>query len=225
MPVYKETADDFNKKYHSTFVLYDGKLAFVHHFQEMTPNLGEQIGCQIKYDSRDGSVISAVDSTKLEPFIVDNMFINVGDLKGKIAIPLALVQRKPKRQWKRGLCQENTQVKCPVQSLYTAFGKNVSQWDGTIDWNLVKSLHDPVYPSLTQACKLCEKFIGIAISPMFAITLSNISNSRWLLCSPFGFIGECDPTTIWIHHKPAFQEVFDFVKRTNQPISVELVNA
>ena len=88
---------------------------------------------------------------------------------------------------------------------------------------MLERLDNPQFPSIQEACQLVPAFQAVAISPMFAITLSPLSDSRYLLTSHHGFIGEVNSATIYIKHPPVAQEVRDFIRRTNQ--HMEIVDA
>lgn len=221
MPEYKETADDLNKKYHNTWILYDGKPSFIHHFQPTDRGVAAGL---TTLGPKGGTLESAVviDPNKIDVIPVNTSFINNAPLSGTGgAIPAIFLSRKPKRQWRRGLCADNTQIKCPVSSLFSILGRNIPSWAGNIDGTLIRNLINASYPTLAQACASVPEKLAVAISPMFCVCISNVSLERFLLTSTFGFIGECTANHIWVHHQPARQEVLDFVARTQQPIVVE----
>lgn len=224
MPKYQETAEDLGKKYHHTFVLYDGKAVFISAFQLV----GKEILANIAENEGTKPQPQIIDPTKIEPLIFDSMFVNNSKLKEETAkkmVPATLFTRNPRRQWRRGLTDENCRLSCPLAPLYRGFGKRLYNWDGRLSFQLIRHLQKPVYPSLQKALSDLESWQALAISPMFAVTLSSISSTRQLLASTFGFIGEVQNDTIFVHHRPALQEVRDYVNRTRQSINVELVNA
>jgi hypothetical protein len=219
--VYQDTADDLNKKYHNCYVNYAGVLGFISNFGL---NADGSYHCLWKQPGgRDTTKMSPIDPTAIECFNFNSTFINNSTLMSAkdSAVAVVHVSRHPKRQWKRGMCAENTWLRCPVVHLYKAFGKRPN-WHHQLSFDLIERLMTPTFPTLARAIEKCNHFIGVAISPMFAVTLSNISSERYLLTSPFGFIGEADAKHIWVWHPPAMQEVQDFVARSNQNISIEV---
>jgi hypothetical protein len=220
MPTYKETADDLNKKFHNSYALYRGRLAYLSHFQSH-PN--GSIVAMIQYDENK-SEMTEIDPDSFSLIPVPSMFVNTHDLTSNDSlIPATQVWRYPRRQWKRGINGDNTSTRCPMKALYSAIGKSFSGsiWDRSISFNLVRRIMDPQYPTLSQALGHLEKFQAVAIAPMFAVCLSNVSSDWALLTSLFGFIGEVRDKTIIVRHRPALQEVRDYVSRTNQQITVD----
>lgn len=224
---YKETADDLARKYHQTFILYDKKLAYIHHFTEMGQVPGEQIAATISIE-KGGDNSMLINPDLIEPISINTMFINnveFREVKHTQLCPVVLICRKPKRQWRRGICNDNTLVRSPINNLYQAINKPLAPWDSNLGWALLQRVLNPTYPSLPDACKFAKHYIACAISQMFTVTLSNISEDKYLLMSTFGIIGQCTPDRIWVHHAPALQEVRDYVTRTKQLVQVEIAHA
>lgn len=225
MPEYQETADDLNRKYHQTWILYDGKPSYIHHFQPsergIVANLMVPNSKGVATESAT-EISDVINPNKIDVISVSTSFINNAPLtNSREVIPAIFISRKPKRQWRRGLCSDNTQIKCPVGGLFAIVGRNIPLWAGHIDATLIRNLLTPSYPTLAEACAFVSEKLAIAISPMFCVCISNVSHNKYLLMSTFGFIGECTADHIWVHHQPARQEVQDFVVRTNQSIVVE----
>lgn len=216
---YVETFDDLSKKYHHTYIKINGELGYASNFCD------KGTGIQCVWQTADGkeTIMTIIKPEDIETLSFDSTFLNCTSPKDTkhIWCPLIHFSRAPKRQWKRGMCAENTWLRCPLVGLYKPYGKKV-QWYWQLSFNTLHHLMNPQFPLLKDAVAICPQYQGVALSPMFAITLSNVSDTRFLLASPFGFIGEADATHIWVKHQPAFQEVKDFVARTNQPIHVEL---
>jgi hypothetical protein len=222
--VYIENGDDLNKKFHGTFVKYDGK--FVHMCNFVNDNDGRVVA-QVYHDGSTKPTVETIDVSKLEAVTFDSMFVNNSELvvrpNSTQSIPATLFLRLPKRQWKRGLSNDNTKIRCPMGWLYTSIGKNLDLFDNSLTYKLLKRLDQPTYPTLKEAVKVLPAFQAVAISPMFAVCLSNISRTRCLIASIFGFIGEATEDAIYVKHTPLLQELRDYVSRTHQPITVEAV--
>lgn len=217
---YKDTADDLNKKFHNTFVKYNGVPALVHHFG----GEGDGLHFQLAVDEHGRNIPQNYIPGCIEPINFDAMFINNTVFKDaeNPAIPAVLVQRKPRRQWKRGMCVDNTRTTCPIWPLYKSFGKNLPHWAGNLDLTLIKRLLAPKYPTWDEAKELVKSYQAVALGPMFALTISSISATKHLLASHFGFIGEVQGNTIIVKHSPALQEVRDWVSRSGMQVAVEL---
>jgi hypothetical protein len=220
MAAYVETIDDWHKKYHQTIVLYDGKLVWIQNFGHFDDGLR----AHLTYESAK-KIERAIDVAKIQPISFDATFINnctPAELHNAQQ-PLVLCQRNPRRQWKRGLCSDNVTLSDPMKPLFELYGKKCAPVPLTL--SLVAQLLNPQFPTLEQAFQHIGQVWSLALSPFLAMSISNISATKHLLMSHFGFIGEIDSHGIWIHHPPMFQEVADWLKRTHQSIPLELVDA
>jgi hypothetical protein len=219
--MYVETVDDLNRKYQHSFIKIGDDLVY---FAGAVNASKDSIHAIV---SREGAPEQEVDIlpdtiTELE---LDATMFNGSDLTTKRTNgpPSATVfRRSPLRQWKRGLTDENTLLECPVRPLYRSMGRKLRDCHNKLTFPLVKKLYYPVYPEFREAITLCKRHIAVAISPLFAVMLSNISADKYLIASLFGYVAEADETTIWVRHKPAAQELTDYIKRTNQPINLEV---
>jgi hypothetical protein len=225
MPTELDNTDDLNRKYHNTFVLLSGELAYVAHFGATTHE-GRDVLVHVSTGDPERTVEMLIDQTKIQAIEFNAAFINNGAFSPKAKepqVPLVLVRRSPRRQWRRGLCSENVVLQNPISSLYRLFGRNMSHWQGRLGFPLLRRLLNPEYPTIAEAVTHLETYQAIAISPMFAIMLSSLSTEKYLLTSHFGFIGEIslDGGRVWVHHEPAMQELRDFAVRTNQLIHIE----
>ena len=221
MPTYHETVDDLNKKYNKTYVLYDHAPVYIGNFANPAPNV---YGAAVVSSDSTDPVGMIVDLTKLEPITFDASFVNYVDLQTtRTKNPTILFQRSARRQWKRGLCAENVRITNPISSLLKLFGSSMVLPDLSI--SMINHLIHPQFPSVQEALGLMQRFHNMAISPLFAITLSSISLDKYLLTSHFGFVGEINENGIWVRHAPVMQEIQDWLRRTGQTIPVELIDA
>lgn len=224
MPKYVETPDDLNKKYHGTFVKYKDEFVSIANFVP-GPERGSVVAAISR--AKGGAHNETIEVDKLEAITFDSMFVNNSDLtssrKEEQMIPATLFLRLPRRQWRRGLSQDNTKLKCPMSTLYATIGRSFENFDHNLSIPLLKRLEVPKYPTLRHAVDMLFTFQAVAISPMFCLCLSNISRERCLITSIFGFVGEATHNAIYVKHPPVLQELRDFVSRTNQSVTVEAI--
>lgn len=225
---YKDTADDVSKKWSHSYCKYGGEVVYVHSIggdNTAPDDPYEMTAYFITNGETKPTFVKEIKAELFEALVFDAAFVNSGENPQKNVLATHY-SRSPKRQWKRGLTKENTRITCPLAPLYRSFGKHsVPRWTGSLDFDLIGRLQNPVYPTWDEAMDMVGHTFAVAVNPMFAITVSNQSDSRRLLASSFGFIGECDRSVIYVRHKPVLQEVRDFVSRSKQNLTVEFVNA
>lgn len=214
--MYIETEDDLRRKYEDTFVQYKKDLIVVSNFYYHH----DKKVMYIVYTDQNGTETECVYDDGVVPLLFDTHFFN-REIKGS-NIPGTLYVRLAKKQYKRSLSIENSKLMCPIIDLYAASGRGCSLWRSNWNFMDVKSMLNPVYPNYFDAIKDLPKYQVLAISPKFAVCLSNLSQQRYLLCSSFGFIGECDLNVVTIKHEAALQEVLDYVAHATLPLRVEL---
>lgn len=220
MSKYKETVEDLNKKYQHTWCLVTNRIAYI---KELTARGEDEFTGKIMFES--GKYESPIISREsIESLVFDATFINNLDswnYEENPCVPATYFSRSARRQWKRGLTNENTIIRSPIRPLYIAFGKRFHK-HAELDFPLIRRLQNPTYPLFNEALGYLPQFEAVAISPHLALVLSNISTTRCLVANHFGFIGEAQQGLIIVKHAPALQEVRDFVTRTRQYVSVEL---
>lgn len=222
--MYIETADDLNKKFGHTFAFHDGILTHFEAFGGSNDGGGIVTNCV----TGDGQSTATIPLKHIEPIVVNETFINNTKFSSRAEDPMvALVhfRRNPKRQWKRGLSKDNTIVSCPYAQLYSSFDVPLRGWEGRLSFKLINHLLKPEYPAWKQAFKLLPTYQAIALSPLFAIMLSNISKERYLIANTFGFIAEATEDLIKVRHEAALQELRDWVLRSGIQVSVEMDHA
>lgn len=232
MSQFVETADDLNKKYGNTYCLYAGQLVYVTAFA----GHGDGLQCSMSYPKKEkpkeGSATSVVNvhPKDFASITIDEMFINNIDKwkaskDGETTCPLVHFARNPRRQWKRGLTAENTKLSCPLNTLYASCGEKLNNGYNRLDFPMIERLRAPQYPSWAFAFHNVKEYQALALSKMFALMVSNQSTTKYLICSPFGFVAEAVPDRIFVKHPPAMQELTDFVRRNELAIGIELDSA
>ena len=129
------------------------------------------------------------------------------------------VSRSSKRQNKRSLCFDNTIV---VSPMYPVISKLRGDWPSVykIDTKILSMILAGKFPTYSDALKLCNDYLMVALSSDFAVALSTLNTEKFLFASQFGFIGEADANNIYVRHLGSLQEVNDFVNRSNLDIRV-----
>ena len=211
-----ESIDDLSKKYRATYIKYAKKLYYVKDF-----NNDNEKGDIWVFFWRDKDKIDPVlwDQDQVEEVQPDSCFFNAAALEAKMKLNQGarMFIRNPRRQWRRSLCEETGTISSPLRDLFQAVGKKIPEWSYTLDFATADALLSSRYPAIIEGTHVLHRAGAIAISPLYCLTLSTIGTNP-LLCSTFGFIGEVVPKEhkIYIHHKPAYQEVQDLLSRTRQ---------
>ena len=211
--MYIETADDLERKYSGTYVKYKDKVVLVTEFTQ----LDEEI--RIYYKDSGGKSNECVYDHSIIPILFDTHFFN---RTIKDQIPGTLHNRLARKQYRRSICSDNSKLTCPILDLYKIYGQSCYNWSSTWNFSDITAMLNPTYPNYFAALEKLPELQVVSISPKFAVCLSNLSTNRYLLCSLFGFIGECDAHTITVEHEAALQEVLDYVAYARVPVRVEL---
>ena len=164
-----ESADDLNRKYQQSYVMYRGQLTWIQKiYQE---NAGQVKVCG---ENREGQYIEEwLEPDMLQPFTLDQALVNVTSFRGikyGASVPLILFRRSPRRQWRRGICSDNSTVTCPVRPMLRRFNIQVNVYE-SLSWKVIHHLLNPTYPTLERALAYCHKCMAVAISPMFFVCL------------------------------------------------------
>jgi hypothetical protein len=222
LPEYKDTLDDFNLKWAQTYALLNDKVIYCHgaHYDE--EDRDPQVYVDIVRAQTKERLLN-FDFNSLTPLLFDSQFFNGTDFKGAGPVSHETaclhIARSSRRQNKRSLSMDNTAIISPY---YPVISQIQSRWPNhySITFKHIENLMAGKFPQYQEALTYCLKYLMVAISPNFAVALSNISTDKYLLASQFGFIGEADRTTLYIHHKGSYQEVRDFVQRNNLDLQV-----
>ena len=229
MPAYNDTVDDFNLKWGNTWVLKDNQLIYiVSAFYEDTEETPPPIYVRYSIDGKNRNDYE-FDFNSPKPLLFNAQLFNCipfsdpnwNGITNKMPTCLYLT-RSSRRQNKRSICSDNTGIASPFYPIISLFRND---WKPSYPVNevYIKRIIEQEFPTYREALALCPTHLMVAISPNFAVSLSNISSDKYLFASQFGFIGEADPTTITIHHAGSLQEVRDFVKRAN--LDIRVINA
>ena len=211
--MYIETADDLERKYSGTYVKYKDKVVLVGEFAS------DDDGIRMYYSDSSGKVHECIYDHSITPILFDTHFFN---RTVKDSIPGTLHNRLARKQYRRSICSDNSKLTCPILDLYNLYGQPCYIWNSKWAFSDIMAMLNPVYPNYFAALTELPTLQVISISPKFAVCLSNLSKERYLLCSLFGFIGECDAHTITVEHEAALQEVLDYVAYAKIPVRVEL---
>ena len=223
LPEYEDNFDDFNLKWQNTFVYVDNEILFCNGIKS-----NDEGNTYVELYKRETRFrYPDFDFNSITPIVFDSQFFNACNLDEKNSIKVKKVaclklSRMPRRQNKRSLSTENTSISCFYTDLLSPFRlrwtHNYILCDDYIRAILAKS-----FPSYKQALHHCHNHLMVAISPEFAVALSNISQDKYLLASQFGFIGEATENQLFIRHPGSWQEINDFVRRSH--LDVEVINA
>ena len=224
MPAYKETYEDFNLKWAHTYALYkDDQIVYVTGAEPLSEDSDD---FNITLSPLNGKKIYSNDPNCLTPLIFNSQYFNGVDfntnnpLQSRV-ISCMLLSRNPRRQNKRSFCSDNITITSPLFPILQHYNVGIQFPEYyKLDLSFVQRIKDCKFPNYLDALQICSKQLSIAISPQFAISLSHISSDKFLLSSPFGFIGEATTTEFLIYHLGALQEVHDFVRRENIPVVV-----
>ena len=220
MPQYNDTVEDFNLKWGHTYALLDDRIVYIDaaYYKENEP---DHYFVSMSYNKR-SEHIENLDFTLFTPILFDSQFFNSCDFTQEDPIACLYIARSSKRQNKRSICSENTIVVSPLSPLITQinFHKNKLY---NINEKYITQILKKSFPVYKDALQLCDKYLMVALSPDFAVSLSSISNTKYLLSSQFGFIGEADAECLYIHHPGSVQEINDFVRRNN--LNLRVINA
>ena len=226
---YKDTVDDFNLKWGSTFALHNGELVYVYgaQYEEDEESTTPQYYVALGHLDKSKTKEYGMDLESLTPILVDSQFFNCVDLDGPSSIDTKrvaamLYSRNPRRQNKRSISSDNATVDSVFQNL---LGKLSPKWrtDYALTAKHVQALLGKQYPSYLDALDYCKKHVAVALSPDFAIGLSPLEKDGYIVASKFGFIGTADAEAIYVKHKGSMQEVIDFVSR--KQIRLRVVDA
>ena len=226
MQPYKETLEDINLKWGQTYVLINEKIVFIHAAYYIDDDESKPYLVKIFSDGI-SSMVENFDLESLKPLLFDSQFFNISNLEMNVAVEsyqsgCLLLARNPRRQNKRSICYENTTVRSPVEFFNKWLYSHRQPQEYRLTTDMIQSLIKPIFPPYERALAFCKNNIAVAISPLFAVTLSNIHPDKYLLASQWGFIGEADKNTLYIHHPGSFQEVIDFVQRSH--LNLEVIN-
>ncbi len=228
MPEYRDTFDDFNLKWAGTYAYWNDQLVYVHRAitvddedKEIEPSV-----CLYIRDKKQN--IPNFDLMCLKPILFNSQFFNCVD--NEVNAPLVKtsaclhIARNSRRQNKRSVCSENTNITSPFRPIIAGVQ---SRWPSSyqMNYDYIERALQFRFPSYNTALAMCNNYYMVAISPNFAVALSNRSESKFLLASIYGFIGEADATTLYIHHHGSYQEVNDFVTRNNLGLQVRYASS
>ena len=221
--MYVDTVDDLTRKYLDTYILYDSKLMKIRGFED-------QSGRIAMFYEDENSGISATKSIGLntnliEHIIVNTRYFNRPSITGVSKhIPGTLYSRSPRRQYKRSICNDNSLLTSPIITFFDTFGIACRKWHSKLLLSDIDSLLNPKYPLYTEALNSIDEQQCIALNERFALCLSTMSPTDYVIASTFGFVGTCNKTSITVHHSPVYQELSDFLRKTNQT-SIHLSHA
>ena len=223
MAEYKETCEDFNLRWSNTFVLFEDRVTYIcgaYYPDEENKETKEEWFVQIEVKGK-REKRSDLDSSMLQPLMFDSKFFN--DFSSTETNPACLhFSRTPRRQNKRSICADNTLIITPLLPLLQKI-RNRNPGHYNLNGSYVDLLLAHKYPDYQHALSLCSQHLIVAVSPSLAVALSSISPDRFLLVSPFGFIGEATEDTLFVRHPGARQEVLDFVNRNS--LNLQVINA
>ena len=226
--MYRETTEDLNRKYHGTYVLYDGIISYISEFIMVDDVI--MVEYVIRFVSSSGietnkTINTEYDSKLLQEISIPSMFFNVRKPTSLFEIGYKY-KKLSLRQNRRGLCSDVGKVTSVLGEIFQDHRQlqilTDNLWTYYPSWTfeLVHSLVYPEYPTWSEIFDRINQERAIAISPDYLICLSNLSNTEYLLTSLYGFIGTVTPNKITIHHQIIAQELSDFIRRNNLPVTL-----
>lgn len=220
MPAYNETAIDLDKKYLSSYILYDGEVVLCRGFEQEDDGI---VGQFQRSDAKEGFFMCKVDPKLFQTIDLDSHYFNlpveVVDTYGLTVMGWKFV-RRARRQNRKGISNETAYLTSFMQAIIQSTGRHwVSLGFG---FKTIETMRKPTYPQYLEALDLCDKAVSVAVSPDFAVALSPMHKDAYLMASKFGWIGTCTDKVIDVHHLGSYQEVCDFVRRNNLSLEVNL---
>ena len=218
--LYKENAEDLNRMYARSFLLYKGEPVLIEGFQS-----DEEAELYVVFMPEKATRFMTekwVSGMFTEPQIV-NGYYNTGDTNSK-KTPLGYVyNRLPRRQYRRGLCQDNSELSSVCYKIYTLFGLYRPEDSYIEDFKVIRKLLNPVYPgSVAEAVELVKDHGIVALCRELALCLSPSTPDDILILNRNGhFVGKLEGTIIRVHFHPMLQEVKDAVFRNNMGLAVD----
>ncbi len=221
MPAYNDTVDDFNLKWANTYALINDEIVYIHgaQLQEEEQSTSYYV---LLHSLKEKTKITNFDFNLPKPLLFDAQYFNfykeTETLSGGYSGCL-MIARGTRRQNKRSLSVDNTAITSPVEPLVTSLG---SPWckNYSLSLEMVQTIQRKYFPTYLNAYKSLPQTFAMALSPDFALVLSNISDKRALLASIYGFVGEADEEAIYVRHKGSYQEIKDLVTRNHLPVRI-----
>ena len=214
---YLETIDDLNRKYHKTFVIYDGELSYVNGFDGGK----DEIYIMLKHQNPPGSPTTAKngiwDPSKLEEIHWDAHFLNIWQNSKPKLQQVVAIWRVPARQWRRSVSDNNISIQRPLFPLLVKVHGLTP--NPHLSWELLRSMLNPTYIPINEV----EKHLPVCGEA--ALSKVHPTSSDLLLMNLYGFIGTFTGKGFLIHHEPAYQEFVDFLHRTKQSYPVKVTDA
>lgn len=214
--MYTDTADDLNKKYAGTYFWYNGELVYAAEFQNRKSPEGASDEIVTVFPHKNNEILVVVNPDLIKPIEFESAFFNIV-YRNEMAFKL---MRRAKRQNRKGLCNDTVFLLNPLAELYALFGKTAHTPSFALD--TVKNIIASVFPTWPDAIQALKTYHSVAVSPLFALCRSSL-DQNFLMLSMFGFIGKATPDSITIYHKPSYQEVRDYLTRSNN--NMVLLNA
>jgi len=224
----EETPGDLTRKYQGSFVWYNKKLRYIGSFEKKED--GDTDPLCVAFMSKPGerryTTEQVLDDDEIENIHFDSHFFNSQhwDKEG-VTIPnegLALkYERVPRRQWIRSLSPQTCLITTVIGPFMNTLGiatNNIVE----LQFSHVSQMIEPYYPSYNKAIDLLPRVRTIALSPNLALLPSPYEPDVIYIRSLFALIGKAEPDRIKVYHNGSYQEVLDYVKRSNETIQVEL---
>jgi hypothetical protein len=184
-----EVNQEMVKKYRNTILAltYNGKTFYATYKGVNGPHL---------FNDKEGNTISLVNDTDVAVTIptLERGLYNTS--KGAV-----FVTRSPYRQYRRGICEDNTYV----NSLISIANHSQNNIYSTVVFDVLESKwHD-----LPTAFRVCAELGSAAITKQFAIQLHHNKEVGHALFYNASYIGDITKDTITIRNKLFLQEVVD----------------
>lgn len=183
-------ADDINKYYRNTFVKFKETGDTLYYIRDVSHRM-------IRGTDQDGTEFELYLSDE-HPYEVDYVLPNKSFFQ--LAKSACLLQRIPAKQYRRGLCPENTRV--------TRIGKTGNLVSVDLSFDVLKAfVAKQSFPSLATVLLQKSKPISVALSPRFAY----VPEVGLIVAdtTPIAAIDKKEKTIVMLHSifKPEVQEL------------------
>lgn len=220
--MHRETADDLAKKFQGTFAWCNKTIMYIHNFSEDNNHdiLAKLLDCN------GYTTVVKVEPNQIEPIPVKIGFFNlspdtVSHFKKANQNPILgtwCMSRHPRRSPSSGVTDATYKLDNPLTRKIVV---PVTQFSAGFD--TLRDNQKWEFSSLATIFNEINTLYCRAWSPQYMVSVSPTKEPEPLLAHRFGFIGRfTDPDRLKIYHTPSYQEVRDFVERTNQPVSVSV---
>lgn len=212
---YSDTADDLNRKYGRSIILYKGEPTMIEGFDQDEDKV-IKVTFLVHNEKKFRTELWNPENFREQ--LIPHGFYNLHKPIQK-GIPTAYVYlRQPRRQYRRGICHDNSELLSVFGAVNGKLGVYGGGGAAYIDnFDAINNMYNPWYPTdIWHAIALTKECGSVALCPEYALTVCPATSEGILLVNRNShFIGELESNCIKVHFKPFLQEVQDVVRRRN----------